>query len=161
MFDVECWELPVHGKKARLSWIAPLRRPLPTRSSRGEVGEPPVRVAVIGHRLVDQREEFRVVFLQGFARLDRMCGVAGRGLLSEGVEVGEHALRPIRHTVMDGGGAFPFPGAVSRLVKFLQLLVELNVQSLDPQFILLHLAAPDRKSTRLNSSHCYTSYAAF
>src|SRR6266540_1540272 len=67
--------------------------------------ESPVHVALVGHGFMHQREQFRVINSQRFARADGMCCVGRRGILAAGVEVGEHTRIPIRHSIMKGGRA--------------------------------------------------------
>ena len=43
----------------------------------------PVHVAFVGHRLVDEGKQARVVVLQGLTRGNRVGGVVGRGVLAE------------------------------------------------------------------------------
>ena len=91
--------------------------------------ETPVDVAFVRHRLVDEIEEAAVVVLQGLARGNGVGGIVGRGVLAKRVEVGQHALGPVRDAVVDGSGAFPFAGGRRLVEQFLELIVEARIEA--------------------------------
>ena len=72
------------------------------RYSRTIRHEAPVRVALVGHRLIDQREEVGIVFFERLASGDAISGVVGRGVLTRGVEVGKNTFRPVGGAVVEG-----------------------------------------------------------
>src|SRR5688500_6386442 len=62
---------------------------------RGSRLESPVHMAVVGHRFVYERVKIWIVILECLTRVDGMRGVVRRSVLTERIEVGQHATGPV------------------------------------------------------------------
>src|SRR5262249_13093296 len=137
----------------RSRWVAGAKRsgPRPPRSPlrRSEANSrtasefdasrsvPPIDVVLVGHRLVDQRVEIRVMGFQRLASADRSVGADRRGAGAGGVEVGLDARDPVFVAVARRRGPAPEALAFCLVVQLLKRLVKRVVQALHPQLVLL------------------------
>src|SRR5258708_3788491 len=88
----------------------------------------PIDMAVVGHRFIHERIQAGVIFLKGFASVDRMRGIIGRGFLTGGIKVSDLALGLVFNWVVDGSCAFPHVFAHSGFEELFELLTGRDVQ---------------------------------
>ena len=96
----------------------------------------PVDVTAIGHDVIDERVQVGVVALQSLAGGDRVVRPVGDSPAAD-IEISLNPGSPVGRRVTDRGRSLPQSLSDGSFVQFLHLTAELNVESLDAQFVLL------------------------
>src|SRR5262245_10325002 len=93
----------------------------------GSWPETPVHLPAVGHRLIDEPVQVRVIFLECLASVDGANGILRNGLLASRVKVGHHPDRPVSELVLGGGGGvLPFVGCFGLFKESSDRFVELD-----------------------------------